>query len=98
MVDPQRALAFVNTRRDRPSGRVELLSDPATATAWLADELGYAHDGPLTDGEYEQLVRLRESAICDLRGFQQSQSVRSRAVEGRRAFRPLITLRRSKGD
>jgi len=62
MFDPPTALAFVNTRKDRPSGRVEMLSDPATAAAWLEHELDYSQNRPLSENEYEQLRVLRDSA------------------------------------
>ncbi len=62
MFDSHTALAFVNTRKDRPVGLVETLGDPAAASAWLAHELGYAQTHPLGNAEYERLVVLRDSA------------------------------------
>ncbi|MBS2965274.1 CGNR zinc finger domain-containing protein [Actinocrinis puniceicyclus] len=63
------ALALVNTRLDGPEGRVDLLSDPASARAWLtvhglvsagAGECGAA-DLPLDADAVARLTGLRES-------------------------------------
>lgn len=62
MFDPQTALAFVNTRRDRPGVLIESLGDPAAASAWLRHELGYTQTYPLGKTEYARLLALRDSA------------------------------------
>lgn len=62
MFDSQAALAFVNTRKDRPVGLIESLGDPAAASAWLQQELGYAQTHPLGKAEHARLLALRDSA------------------------------------
>jgi predicted RNA-binding Zn ribbon-like protein len=62
MFDSGAALAFVNTRRDRPSGRIESLGDPAAASAWLEHELGYQQARALEKAEHARLLALRDSA------------------------------------
>ena len=42
MFDSQQALAFVNTRLDRPGGLVDQLAGPDAASRWLAQNLGYS--------------------------------------------------------
>ena len=59
MVNEAQLLAFANTRLDRPSGLVERLPDPATATAWLRAELGWS--GPSSTADHQALVRLRDA-------------------------------------
>jgi predicted RNA-binding Zn ribbon-like protein len=65
--DWQSALAFVNTRKDRPAGLIESLDTPEAASAWLAQELGYSPGHPLTGVEFARLRALRDSAQRVLR-------------------------------
>jgi predicted RNA-binding Zn ribbon-like protein len=86
LLDPHTVLGFVNTRRDRPSGRVETLRDPAATTTWLADELGYAQPGPLSEAEHERIRAFRDSA----QGL-----LRARLADGPPAPDDLLLLNRS---
>lgn len=67
MFDSQTALAFANTRLDRPVGLIDSLGDSAAATTWLEEELGYTHGRELDPAEYSRLVTLRDSALRILR-------------------------------
>lgn len=62
MFDSQRALAFANTRLDRPGGLADALADRGAAAAWLARDLGYSPRRPLEEAEHAELLRVRDSA------------------------------------
>jgi predicted RNA-binding Zn ribbon-like protein len=61
MFDSQRALAFANTRLDRPGGLADALADRDAAAAWLARDLGYSPSCPLEETEHAELLRVRDS-------------------------------------
>jgi len=65
--DSQATLAFVNTRKDRPTGLIEALVDPTAASAWLLHELDYSQAHPLTEVEFDRLRTLRDNAQRVLR-------------------------------
>lgn len=64
-MDPaELALAFANTRLERPSGLVDTLIDPADARRWLADHFDFAVASPahrLRPGDHRQLLELRDA-------------------------------------
>lgn len=62
MFDQQTALGFANTRLNRPSGVVEKLGDPAIATAWLEENVGYRQPRGLKRAEFERLLEVRDGA------------------------------------
>jgi predicted RNA-binding Zn ribbon-like protein len=59
MLNDEQVLAFANTRLDRPSGVVERLPDPATATGWLRAEFGWS--GTLSATDHQAVIRLRDA-------------------------------------
>jgi len=62
MFDSQQALAFANTRLDRPAGPVDRLAGRDAASLWLAQDLGYPRQRPLRAVEHAELLGLRDSS------------------------------------
>jgi predicted RNA-binding Zn ribbon-like protein len=62
MFDSRQALAFVNTRLDRPAGLVDQLADRDAAALWLAQNLEYSPQRTMLAAEHAELLRFRDSA------------------------------------
>lgn len=62
MFNAHAALAFVNTRKDPPTGLIETLDSPAAASAWLKHELNYTQTPALKKADHARLRALRDSA------------------------------------
>ena len=62
MFNTGQALAFVNTRLDRPGGLVDQLADRDAAPLWLAQNLGYSPQRAMQQAEHAELLTFRDSA------------------------------------
>jgi predicted RNA-binding Zn ribbon-like protein len=61
MSERDQALAFANTRLDRPSGLVDMLRDRDEAAHWLAGQLGFVTRAGLRQREHDQLLAFRDA-------------------------------------